>query len=51
MTGPHDYVDNFDIDDELLSNPLLFILEEGTHHKYLGQLLVYSPDGRPEPGN
>ena len=27
-------MDDFGIDDELPSNPLMFILEAGTHHKY-----------------
>ena len=44
-------MDDFDIDNELPSNPLVFVLEAGTHHKYFGQLLVFSPDGNPIPGN
>jgi hypothetical protein len=44
-------VDDFGIDDELPSNPLLFVLEAGTHHKYPGPLLVYSESGSPTPGN
>ena len=48
--GPHDFVDDFGIDDELPSNPFVFILPAGTHHKYLGQLLVFSSDADPVPG-
>jgi hypothetical protein len=44
-------VDDFGIDDELPPNPLLFVLEAGTHHKYFGPLLVYSESGSPTPGN
>jgi hypothetical protein len=44
-------VDDFGIDDELPSNPLLFVLEAGTHHKYFGPLLVYSETGSPTPGD
>jgi hypothetical protein len=47
---PHDIVDDFGIDDKLPSNPLLFVLEAGMHHKYLDLLLVYAPDGVPAPG-
>ena len=44
-------MDNFGIDDELLSNLLVFILEAGMHPKYLDPLLVFSLDGNPIPGN
>ena len=50
MARPHDFVDDFGIDDELPSNPLVFILQAGTHHKYLGRLLVFSPNADPVPG-
>jgi hypothetical protein len=43
-------VDDFGIDDELPPNPLVFVLEAGTHHKYLERLLVFAPDGVPEEG-
>ena len=43
-------MDDFGIDDELLSNPLVFILQAGTHHKYLGRLLVFSPNADSVPG-
>ena len=50
MARPHDIVDDFGIDNELPSNPLVFILEAGMHHKYLGPLLVFAPEGNPVPG-
>ena len=43
-------MDDFGIDDELPSNPFVFILQAGTHHKYLGRLLVFSPNKDPAPG-
>jgi hypothetical protein len=46
-----DLVDDFGIDDELPSNPYIFTLEAGSHPKYLGAILVHSPDGNPIPGN
>jgi hypothetical protein len=44
-------MDDFGIDDDRPENPLVFVLEAGTHHKYLGPLLVFSPDGNPVEGN
>jgi hypothetical protein len=46
-----DLVDDFGFDNELPINPYIFTLEAGTHPKYLGALLVYSPDRNPIPGN
>jgi hypothetical protein len=43
-------MDDFGIDDELPQNPLVFVLEAGTHHKYFGRLLVFAPNGVPEEG-
>ena len=51
MAGPRDFVDDCGIDDDLPENPLLSVLEAGTHPKYLGPLLVFSPDGNPVEGN
>jgi hypothetical protein len=51
MARPCDFVDNFGIDDNLPENPLVFVLETGTHHKYLGQLLVFLPNKNPVEGN
>jgi hypothetical protein len=44
-------VDDFGIDNGLPVNLYLSTLPEGTHHKYLGRLLVYSPDGKATEGN
>ena len=44
-------MDDFGIDNELPNNPFVFVLEAGLHPKYLGPLLVHSPDGNPVQGN
>ena len=44
-------VEDLGIDNELPLNPLVFILEAGTHPNYAGPLLVFAPDGNPIPGN
>ena len=44
-------MDDCGIDDDLPENPLVAVLEAGTHPKYLGPLLVFSPDGNPVEGN